>query len=98
VWRSWTTAEIDTFISDVSTTRTNIAIARRTASAWSPLVSAFVSRVAAVVWTLIAPPFVSLPREAPAAGRAAHHPEGTRRGRRYGSSTAASPARLQRKA
>ena len=30
--RSWTTAEIDTFISDVSTTRTNIAIASRTAS------------------------------------------------------------------
>ena len=28
---SWTTAEIDTFISDVSTTRTNIAIARRSA-------------------------------------------------------------------
>ena len=29
--RSWTTAEIDTFISDVSTTSTNIAIASRIA-------------------------------------------------------------------
>ena len=32
VSRSWTTAEIDTFISDVSTTSTNIAIASRMAS------------------------------------------------------------------
>src|ERR1700722_5332563 len=32
VWRSWTTAEIDTFMNDVSTTRTNIAAARRTAN------------------------------------------------------------------
>jgi long-subunit fatty acid transport protein len=32
VSRSRTTAEIDTFISDVSTTSTNMAIARRTAS------------------------------------------------------------------
>jgi hypothetical protein len=32
VSRSCTTAEIDTFISDVSTTSTNIAIASRTAS------------------------------------------------------------------
>src|SRR5512132_3827381 len=31
VLRSWTTAAIDTFISEVSTTRTNIAIASRTA-------------------------------------------------------------------
>jgi hypothetical protein len=31
---SRTTAEIDTFISDVSTTRTNIAIASRMASRW----------------------------------------------------------------
>src|SRR5580765_4671733 len=36
VCRSWTTAEIETFISDVSTTSTNIAIARRTASFVSP--------------------------------------------------------------
>jgi hypothetical protein len=34
---SSTTAEIETFISDVSTTSTNIAIASRTASRWSPL-------------------------------------------------------------
>ena len=32
VFRSLTTAEIDTFITDVSTTRTNIAIESRTAS------------------------------------------------------------------
>src|ERR1700728_3461802 len=32
VWRSRTTAEIDTFMNDVSTTRTNIAAARRIAS------------------------------------------------------------------
>ena len=32
VWRSLTTAEIETFINDVSKTRTNIAIARSTAS------------------------------------------------------------------
>src|SRR3954470_21318100 len=36
VSRSLTTAEIETFISDVSTTRTNIAIARRIARLWSP--------------------------------------------------------------
>jgi hypothetical protein len=37
VSRSRTTAEIETFISDVSTTRTNIAIASRTASSfWRP--------------------------------------------------------------
>ena len=32
--RSLTTSAIDTFISEVSTTRTNIAIARRIASRW----------------------------------------------------------------
>jgi hypothetical protein len=32
VFRSWTTAEIETFIIEVSTTRTNIAIASRRAS------------------------------------------------------------------
>src|SRR4051794_20841972 len=37
VSRSWTTAEIDTFISDVSTTSTNIAIASRIARRVSPL-------------------------------------------------------------
>jgi hypothetical protein len=31
---SWTTAEIDTFISDVSTTSTNMAIASKMASRW----------------------------------------------------------------
>src|SRR6476646_7813005 len=36
VCRSCTTYEIDTFISDVSTTRTNIAIARRIARRESP--------------------------------------------------------------
>src|SRR6478735_2596755 len=34
--RSWTTAEIDTFISDVSTTSTNIAIASRIERRWFP--------------------------------------------------------------
>src|SRR6476659_5359570 len=37
VSRSWTTAEIETFISDVSTTSTNIAIASRIATSLSPL-------------------------------------------------------------
>ena len=37
VSRSRTTAEIDTFISDVSTTSTNIAIASRMATRLSPL-------------------------------------------------------------
>ena len=36
VSRSWTTAEIETFISDVSTTSTNIAIASRMASRLLP--------------------------------------------------------------
>ena len=36
--RSWTTAEIDTFMIDVSTTRTNIAIASRIARRPSVLV------------------------------------------------------------
>ena len=35
--RSWTTAEIETFMKDVSTTRTNIAAARRIMSRRSPL-------------------------------------------------------------
>ena len=49
VSRSCTTAEMDTFISDVSTTRTNIAIASRTATRTSPFDSA-----AVVASTLIA--------------------------------------------
>src|SRR4051794_21620561 len=44
--RSWTTAEIDTFISDVSTTRTNIAAASR--SPRRMLIGASVSDVCAV--------------------------------------------------
>ena len=36
VSRSVTTAEIDTFISEVSTTSTNMAVARSTAKRWSP--------------------------------------------------------------
>ena len=36
VWRSRTTEEMETFMIEVSTTRTNIAIARRTASPLSP--------------------------------------------------------------
>ena len=39
VCRSCTTDEMDTFITDVSTTRTNIAIASRIASLRSPLAS-----------------------------------------------------------
>src|SRR5436190_11054787 len=49
VSRSWTTAEIETFISEVSTTRTNIAIARRIASVWSPPDSADAAGTAVVL-------------------------------------------------
>jgi hypothetical protein len=49
VSRSRTTAEIDTFIRDVSTTRTNIAIARRTASRESPLDSSGVLTAASAL-------------------------------------------------
>jgi hypothetical protein len=49
VSRSRTTAEIDTFMSDVSTTSTNIAIARRTASVWSPLDSSATPAVASTL-------------------------------------------------
>ena len=44
VLRSLTTAEIDTFISDVSTTSTNIAIASRSARRWFPAASAGAAR------------------------------------------------------
>ncbi len=47
VSRSWTTAEIDTFISDVSTTSTNIAIASRIASRGLPEASSGTLVVAA---------------------------------------------------
>src|SRR6201993_4106542 len=59
VSRSRTTAEIDTFISDVSTTRTNIAIARRTASLVSPCDS---SRTVAADSTVTAPELPSCDR------------------------------------
>src|SRR3954454_6161831 len=49
VSRSLTTAEIETFISEVSTTRTNIAIARRIARVWSPRDSADVAGTAVVL-------------------------------------------------
>ena len=45
VSRSWTTAEIDTFMIDVSTTSTNIAIARSSARRRSPGASADASHV-----------------------------------------------------
>ena len=45
VSRSWTTAEIETFISDVSTTSTNIAIASRIATSWSPPASSWATAV-----------------------------------------------------
>src|SRR4051794_3952634 len=51
VSRSLTTAEIDTFIKDVSTTRTNIAIASSTASLLSPRAACVVAgRAPAVTW------------------------------------------------
>src|SRR5215471_1390757 len=48
VSRSCTTAEMETFISDVSTTSTNIAIDRRTASRVLPLDSSDATAVASV--------------------------------------------------
>src|SRR5215213_3880769 len=47
--RSRTTAEMETFISDVSTTRTNIAIASRSASRWSPFDSSGIAAVASAL-------------------------------------------------
>ena len=47
VFRSATTAEIDTFISDVSTTSTNIAIARRSESRLLPCGAATTSEATA---------------------------------------------------
>src|SRR3954466_10759904 len=61
--RSWTTAEIDTFMSDVSTTRTNIAMARRrprrmligaSVSAWCDVTVAMGSSAVGVVPRLAA--------------------------------------------
>src|SRR3954454_23456442 len=56
VSRSLTTAEIDTFISEVSTTRTNIAIARRIARVWSPLDSAEVAGTAGALTSRVSWP------------------------------------------
>src|SRR3954453_4741226 len=56
VSRSFTTAEIETFISEVSTTSTNIAIASRIASFWSPLDSA--GTAAVVVASAVTEPSV----------------------------------------
>src|SRR5262245_48630021 len=56
--RSRTTAEIETFISEVSTTSTNIAIASRTASFVSPVDSA--GRVAVACSVIGAPPSPAL--------------------------------------
>jgi hypothetical protein len=52
VWRSCTTAEMDTFISEVSTTRTSIAIARRIARGWSPVYSCGLATVASALTTV----------------------------------------------
>src|SRR5215472_9818329 len=52
VFRSWTTDEIDTFINDVSTTSTNIAMDRRIASARLCLASWGAATVPAATSTL----------------------------------------------
>ena len=49
--RSWTTAEIETFMKDVSTTRTNIAAARRIMRRRSPLGAAVCAEGDAVMAT-----------------------------------------------
>ena len=49
--RSWTTAEMDTFIRDVSTTSTNIAIASRSPSFETPAGAASACAVSAWAWT-----------------------------------------------
>jgi hypothetical protein len=54
--RSSTTAEIETFISDVSTTRTNIAIASRRASRWPPGASSSTPAAGTSVKILRRPP------------------------------------------
>jgi hypothetical protein len=61
VSRSWTTAEIDTFISDVSTTSTNIAIASRIARRWSPWDSSATAGIEPS--TVICAPANIIPRE-----------------------------------
>ncbi len=59
VSRSCTTAEIETFISDVSTTSTNIAIARRTASRRLPAGSAGMAVLAACASLMRDRPWIS---------------------------------------
>src|ERR1700745_1735632 len=54
VSRSWTTAEIETFISEVSTTSTNIAIASSTATRRSPLDSSGTAVAASTLMRLAA--------------------------------------------
>ena len=71
VSRSWTTAEIDTFISDVSTTSTNIAIDSRIASRLLPGPAA-AGASATVVTTRLhhaAPRGALVPASAAVAGR-----------------------------
>src|SRR3954466_2845633 len=79
VSRSLTTAEIDTFISEVSTTSTNIAIARRIARVWSPLDSADVAGTAGaltrrVSWPSSGGTSPRLDERAPDAERLGHRP------------------------
>ena len=54
--RSCTTAEMDTFISDVSTTRTNIAIASSTARRVSPLDSCGLGTGSATAVSVVSAP------------------------------------------
>src|SRR5262249_15519448 len=68
VSRSWTTAEIETFISDVSTTRTNIAIASRIARRWSPFDSSATTGIE---------PSTAMSEERRAFRLQAHHPKST---------------------
>src|SRR4051812_8539208 len=67
VSRSSTTAEIDTFISDVSTTRTNIAIARRRPSRPGPDDSSD---------TVVVGASVTARRNTPGVAEGRHHPYG----------------------
>src|SRR4029453_6082551 len=68
VSRSWTTAEIETFISDVSTTSTNIAIAGRIARRWLPFDSPAPPGIL---------PSTATPAEPGAFRTKAHHPKRT---------------------
>src|SRR5690349_8420925 len=72
VCRSCTTAEMETFISEVSTTSTNIAIESRIARRWSPLDSCGTATDSTVI-----------PRNAGGHALARHHPDGTNSGLAY---------------